>query len=156
MLTFDEISQLIKPHLTKCLHLIHSVTTVTSVLVRTCNMFLISSIDDGPGPRIPCRQCSHGMCTWPYTTKACISFGPLPFLAISCNDFLRGNFCSDSLRDIPTVVLPNRLADIETGDSGAASVWAGPRGGAAARPRPSTAGLRYLSLYLSSHFPYIL
>ena len=58
------------------------------------------------------------------------TFGPLPFQ-------------QNSLHGIATVVLPNRPTNINTGGSGAANVWAGPRGGAAARPRSSTTGLRY-------------
>ena len=67
--------------------------------------------------------------------------------------------CDSSIRGKAKIVLPNRPADIDRGGSYAAAsgVWAGPSGpqrGAAARPRPSSVGQRYLIRYPKFHVSY--
>ena len=66
----------------------------------------------------------------------------------------RSHSCKNSIREIATVVLPNRPAYIDTGGSCADGVWAGPPRGAAARPRPSCAGKWYLIWYPGFHVSY--
>ena len=48
--------------------------------------------------------------------------------------------CNNYMREIATVVLPNRPADIDAGCPGTAGVRAGPQRGAAAEPLLSSAG----------------